>query len=57
MLYHWNKSAASFCCQVAAGVPDMFCNFISVRNRIIANNSTTTEATETINTNLEFLEF
>ncbi len=24
---NWGKSAASFCCQVAARVPDMFCNF------------------------------
>jgi hypothetical protein len=40
------KSAASFCCQVAALVPDMFCNFYLVKNHKIANNSATTEARE-----------
>jgi hypothetical protein len=38
------KSAASFCCQEAALVPDMFCNFYFVKNHKIANNSATTEA-------------
>ncbi len=36
--------AASFCCQVAALVPDMFRNFYSVKNHKIATNSATTEA-------------
>jgi hypothetical protein len=50
------KSAASFCHQVAAAlVPDMFCNFYLVANKI-ANNSATTEAREK-STYLESLEF
>jgi hypothetical protein len=40
------KSAASFCRQVAALVPDMFSNFYLVKNHKIANNSATTKATE-----------
>ncbi len=40
------KSAASFCCQVAALVRDMFCNFYLVKNHKIANNSATPEAKE-----------
>ncbi len=31
-------SAASFCPQVAAWVPDMFCNFYLLKNRKIAKN-------------------
>jgi hypothetical protein len=50
-------SAASFCCQVAAFVPDMFCYFYLVKNHKIANKSATTEAREKISTYLEFLEF
>jgi len=37
------KSAARFCHQVAAWVPDMFCNFYLGKNHKIANNSTTTK--------------
>jgi hypothetical protein len=51
------KSVASFCRQVAASVPDMFCNFYLVKNHKIANNSATTAATEKITTYLESLEF
>ncbi len=40
------KSAASFCHQVAALVPAMFCNFYIVKNNKIADNSATTEARE-----------
>jgi hypothetical protein len=40
------ESAASFCRQVAAWVPDMFCNFYLVKNLKIANNSATTVARE-----------
>jgi hypothetical protein len=40
------KSAASFYCQVAALVKDMFCNFYYVKNHKIAYNSATTEARE-----------
>jgi hypothetical protein len=40
------KSAASFCHQVAALVPDMFCNFYFVKSHKMSNNSTTTEARE-----------
>ena len=53
----WGESAASFCCQVAALVPDMVCNFYLVKNHKIANNSTTIEAREKISTYLESLEF
>jgi hypothetical protein len=51
------KSAASFCHQVAAWFPDMFCNFYLVKNREIAKNSTATTAREKISTYLESLEF
>jgi hypothetical protein len=40
------KSAASFCRQVAAFVPDMFCNIYLAKNHKIANNLATTEARE-----------
>jgi hypothetical protein len=39
---------------VAAGFPDMFCNFYLVENHKIAKNSTTTNATEK-STHLESL--
>ncbi len=42
------KSAGSFCCQVAALVPDLFCNFYLVKNHKIAKNSTTSDAREKI---------
>jgi hypothetical protein len=51
------KSAASFCHQVAALVPDMFCIFYLMKNHKIANNSANTEAREKISTYLESLEF
>ncbi len=51
------KSAASLCHQVAALVPDMFCNFYLAKNLKIDNNSATTKATEKISTYLESLEF
>jgi hypothetical protein len=38
------KSPASFCHQMAARFPDMFCNFYLVKNHEIAKNSTTTKA-------------
>jgi hypothetical protein len=38
------KSAASFCRQVAAWFPDMFCYFYFVKKHKIAKNSTATEA-------------
>jgi len=41
-----NKSAASFCHQVSAWVPDLFSNFYLVKSHKIANNSLTTEARE-----------
>jgi hypothetical protein len=48
------ESAAIFCHQVAAWVPDMFCNFYLVKIHKIANNSSvTTEAREKIGTDLE----
>jgi hypothetical protein len=50
-------SAASFCHQVVAWFPDMFCNFYLVKNHQIANNSTTTKASKKISADLESLEF
>jgi hypothetical protein len=50
-------SAASFCCQVAALVPDMFCNFYIVKNHKNAYNSAIAESREKISTYLESLEF
>ncbi len=50
------KSATSFCQQVAAWVPDMFCNFYFVKNHKIAKKSTTTNAKEKISTDLKSLE-
>jgi len=41
-----SKSAASFCCQVAAWVSVMFCNFYLVKNNKIPNNSKTAKARE-----------
>jgi hypothetical protein len=49
-------SAAFFCHQVAALVPDMFCNFYLVKIHKIANNSVTTEALEKMSTYFESLE-
>jgi len=43
--------------QVAAWVPDMFCNFYFMKNHKIAKNSTTTKARDKISTDLESLEF
>ncbi len=51
------KTAASFCCPVAAWVTDMFCNFYFAKNHKIAKNSKTTKAREKISTHLESLEF
>jgi hypothetical protein len=39
-------SAASFYCQVAALVPDMFCSFYLAENHKIATNSATAKARE-----------
>jgi hypothetical protein len=41
--FNEGKTVASFCCQVAALVPGMFCYFYVMKNHKIANNSTTTE--------------
>ncbi len=43
------KSAAIFCHQVAAWVPDRFSNFYLVKSHKIANYSATTEARDKIN--------
>jgi hypothetical protein len=48
-----DKSAASFCCQVAAWVPVMFCNFYLVKNHKIANDSKITKARENTSADLE----
>jgi hypothetical protein len=53
---HNFQSAASFCRQVAARVPDMFCSFYLAKNHEIAYNSATTKAREKISTDLESLE-
>jgi hypothetical protein len=50
--FNEGKSAASFCRQVAALVPEEFCNFYVVKIHKIANNSATSEAGEEISTNL-----
>jgi len=52
--YHSDKLVSIYCHQVAAWVPDMFCNIYLVKNHKIANNSTNTEAS-TIN-NSTYLE-
>ncbi len=57
LLFHWYKSVAIFCRQVAAWVPDMFWNFYLVKNHKIANTTTTTDAREKMSTDLEYLEF
>jgi hypothetical protein len=49
-----DKSAASFCCQVAAWVPDIY--ILQLLFSEIAIYSTTTKAREK-STDLEFLEF
>ncbi len=46
------KSAASFCHEVAAQFPDMFCNFYLEKNHNIAKNSTAIKAREKMNTDL-----
>jgi hypothetical protein len=40
------KSATSLCSQVAAEVPDLYCNCYLVNRHIISSNSATTEASE-----------
>jgi hypothetical protein len=53
--YNEGKSAASFCLQVTARVPDMFCNFYLVKkSQNSQKNSTTTK--EKISTYLESLQ-
>jgi hypothetical protein len=51
------KSAASFCHQVALWFPDILCNFYTVKNHKIAENSTRTKGREKISTDLQSLEF
>ncbi len=41
-----DKSAARFCRQVAAWVPDMYCDFYLVKNDKIAKDATATRARE-----------
>jgi hypothetical protein len=47
------KIAASFCRQVAAWFPDVFCNFYLEKSHEIAKISTTTKAREKISAGLE----
>jgi hypothetical protein len=51
------KSAASFCHQLAALVPDMYCNFYLVKNCKSAKDIITTKAREKISADSESLEF
>jgi len=51
------KSVVILCCQGAALVPHMFCNFYLSENHKIAENATTTKARDKISTHLESLEF
>ncbi len=53
---YWDKPAASFCRLVATAVLYMFCNFFFVKNHKSDNNSTTTEARNKINADLESIE-
>ncbi len=55
-LWPLGKSAASFCHQAAAWVPDMFWNFYLMKNYKIANISATTWVREKISTYLESLK-
>jgi hypothetical protein len=50
------KSALSFCHQMAAAFPDMFCKFYLLKNHKMAKNSTTAKAREKMSTDLESLE-
>jgi hypothetical protein len=56
ILSNWDKSAAIFCCQVAAWFPEMLCNFNLAKRQKIANNSSTTETRVKTSVNLESLE-
>ncbi len=56
-MFHWDKSAASFCRHVVSWVLDMFCNSYSVKNDTIADNPENPEPRDEISTNLEFIEF
>jgi hypothetical protein len=56
-MFNPDKSAASFCHQVAAWLSDMFCNFYLVKNHKIPNNLTTTKAREKVNADLESSQF
>jgi hypothetical protein len=51
------ESAASFCRQVAALLPDMFCNFHLVKNHKIAKTQQPLKLEKKINTDLEPVEF
>ncbi len=52
-----DKSAAILCYQVAAWVPDAFCNFYLVKNHEIDNNCPTTKGREKMSSDLESLEY
>jgi hypothetical protein len=55
--HNLDKSAVSFCQQVAAWVQDIFSNSYLVKNHKSAYKSSTTEAREKISTYLELLEY
>jgi hypothetical protein len=54
VVYFFNEgeSSASFCHQVAAWFPDMFCNMYVMKNHKIAKNLMTTKAREKISADL-----
>ncbi len=56
-IFNEGISAASFCHQVAAWFPDMFCNFYFVKIHKITKNSTTTKTREKMIADMESLEF
>ncbi len=51
------ESAASFCHQLAALLPDKFCNFHLVKNHKIAKTRKPLKLEKKISTDLESLEF
>jgi hypothetical protein len=56
-IWKLRKSAASFCHQVAARVPDMSLQWLTIKKCKFANNSKTAKAIDKISEDLESLEF
>jgi hypothetical protein len=55
--FNEGKSPASFCHQVAAWFPEMFCNFHLVKNHRTAKTQQPLKVAKKINTDLESIEF